>query len=231
MSTDFANKSHDNAVIDSAINPVVTLAIVLLAGGASRRFNGVKLESVLDGGESLLHKSVSSLLTVKNALYAGALSTASNTSSVTVILGANSERLIPLLPEGVTWLVNPNWEQGIGTSVALAALHANALGADALLLSLGDQVALTSVDYLALIQGFISTKQTSAAFYRQKPGVPAIFLAEDFNGLSLLEGDSGAKAILKEHNKNNKLTLIPLNRAAIDIDTQADLSNWLANKE
>ncbi|MBB1270625.1 nucleotidyltransferase family protein [Shewanella sp. SR44-3] len=155
---------------------------------------------------------------------------------LTVILGGHNECLAPLLPQGTAYRLNPDWQQGLSSSIRLAVKHALEHEADALLLALGDQVALDASDYAALLHCFLASVtpnrakggQTTAAFYRQSPGVPAIFLADDFAALNQLSADKGAKAILVERHNRQQLQLLPLERGAIDIDTQIELAQWLA---
>jgi molybdenum cofactor cytidylyltransferase len=231
------------------IKPIRLVPIILAAGG-SRRFNGVKLMSRLNNGKPLLEHSIQQLqlgCEQFQAQQAGEHSNASvnhnvdisrlELSPVTVILGGHHECLAPLLPSGMAYRLNPDWQQGLSSSIRVAVKHAVELDADAILLTLADQVALESHDYAALLalfcgrfsQGAPHRGQTTAAFYRQTPGVPAIFLIDDFTALSQLTADKGAKAILFLHHKQQNLQLLPLERAAIDIDTQTELSLWLAD--
>ena len=62
-----------------------------------------------------------------------------------------------------------------------------------------------------------------AAHYAGTVGVPAIFPREDFAALSALRGDAGARALLKRGSA--RLVRVPLQSAAVDIDTPEDLLN------
>jgi molybdenum cofactor cytidylyltransferase len=228
------------------LNKPITLVPVILAAGGSRRFNGVKLKSRLNNGLSLLEHSIKELqlgCEQFQAQQAGVHSHVSVNAAVAleltpvmVILGGHHECLAPLLLAGTDYQLNSDWQQGLSSSIRVAVKHALELDADALLLTLADQVALESHDYAALLalfcggfsQGAPHSGQTTAAFYRQSPGVPAIFLADDFAALRQLSADKGAKAILVDRQKHQQLRLLPLERGAIDIDTQLALTQWLA---
>ncbi|GIU53577.1 MULTISPECIES: nucleotidyltransferase family protein [Shewanella] len=206
---------------------------VMLAAGQSTRFDGAKLAATVSGPEvkdpdpqaenhSLLTHSLLELTQAAEQIDIG---------KPCVILGGHIDELSPLVPMNTPILINQDWQSGIASSVDMAAKYAQAEKADALLLSLADQVAISHLHYLSLYRLFCLFGQTTAAYYQQNPGVPAIFLAEDFDALQQLTGDSGAKKLLKQHLTNQTLAVFPLEQAAIDIDTKADLSWWLANKE
>ena len=229
------------------------LITVMLAAGQSQRFDGIKLAQCLPvtssdtpsetsgtvsslGESPLLARSVSTVLAGADSVYRtlegcreGNADKAS--ASMTVVLGAHYDVLLPILPAGVTVLDNPDWLSGLSTSLVLAAKHAKQLNASALCITLGDQVALTANDYAALFSTWRETGQRCAARYQGQLGVPAIVLAEDFDELMRLTGDRGAKTLLTSLWQQGRLIAIDMPHAATDIDTRADLASWLANKE
>ena len=172
---------------------------VMLAAGQSARFDGAKLAATVSGpkvndpdpnaeNHSLLTHSLLSLSQAAEQIDIG---------KPCVILGGHIDVLSPLIPINTPILINSDWQSGIASSVAMAAKYAQAEKADALLLTLADQVAISRLHYLSLYRLFCLFGQTTAAYYQQNPGVPAIFRAEDFDALQQLAGDSGAKKILK----------------------------------
>ncbi|MEZ9237485.1 nucleotidyltransferase family protein [Shewanella sp. 10N.286.52.A9] len=215
------------------LSSIPKITTVMLAAGQSSRFDGAKLAALVSGPEvndpdvqaknqSLLAHSLDELTQATEQM---------GMDKPVVMLGGHKDTLLPLLPSNTEYLVNPDWQTGIGSSVAMAAEYAQAQHADALLLSLADQVAITQQHYMSLFRVFCLFGQTTAAYYQQNPGVPAIFLSEDFQQLQQLPGDAGAKKLLLQHLSNQSLAVLPLEQAAIDIDTKADLNWWLANKE
>ncbi|WP_076537114.1 nucleotidyltransferase family protein [Shewanella sp. UCD-KL21] len=198
---------------------------VMLAAGGSTRFNGAKLAATLsadNNSQSLIQQSYAILSKATTELAL---------SPPVLVLGGHKDVLSPLLANDIEILTNQNWQSGLASSVAMAASYAQSQQADALLLTLADQVAISHSDYVSLYGLFCQFGKTTAAYYQQSPGVPAIFLASDFEALQQLEGDSGAKKILTRHLEQQQLTVLPLAQAAIDIDTQTDLKQWLVNKE
>ncbi|WP_227006649.1 nucleotidyltransferase family protein [Shewanella donghaensis] len=198
---------------------------VMLAAGGSRRFDGTKLAAKLGHkthAQSIIQHTFSTLTEATTQL---------DIAPPVVVLGGHKNRLMPLLPKDTLVLENNDWSTGLASSVAMAAYYAHSQHADAMLLTLADQVAISYLHYLSLYRIYCQFGKTTAAYYQQSFGVPAIFLAKDFKALQQLKGDSGAKKILKQHSNNQQLVVFPLEQAAIDIDTKADLSLWLANKE
>ena len=184
--------------------------VVVLAAGASTRFGSPK-QLVRLHGRPLLHLAVSRAVEVAG-------------QAVTVVLGANAADLAPLLrhtPAAV--IVNRDWAEGMGSSVRAGVSRVPAT-ADAVLLMLADQPAVTAEDLRRLVGTWRRQPQCIvAAHYDGITGVPAVFPREDFQALAALRGDAGARALLKRGGE--RLVRVPLQAAAIDIDTPEDLLN------
>ncbi|MGI2139264.1 nucleotidyltransferase family protein [Shewanella baltica] len=221
------------------------LLIVVLAAGESKRFEGVKLAQLIP---SLSATGISEQAIISThverlqQLYCQDLdlerqeTPSLQHASLLIILGAHQPILQPLLAElhsrqPFDILVNPQWQTGLASSVSLAASYVKEQGFDAMLLTLADQVALSVEDYRQLILMWHKTGKEVAAHYLDDLGVPAIFNASTLPLFTHLSGDRGAKSILKQQAQQGALVAITLPRAAIDIDTQADLASWLALKE
>ena len=69
-----------------------------------------------------------------------------------------------------------------------------------------------------------------AASAEGTPGQPVIFAPKYLKQLAKLQGDSGAKSILKAHARD--VALIPLadDRALTDLDTPEDWASWRAER-
>ncbi len=194
------------------------IVTVILAAGASSRFNGRKITAKVQGDQSLLAHSITTLNQV---------TTAAGIQTPAVVLGAHLNDEIMAITSTSHRIINHDWQQGLSSSVKQAAQYAIDHHAEALLLVLADQVAITAQDYTRLVDAYYQNGLSSCAFYRENVGVPAIFLAEDFAALMSIEGDKGAKSILKHHEKNNSLNILTMEQAQFDIDTPADLTRWL----
>jgi molybdenum cofactor cytidylyltransferase len=144
-------------------------------------------------------------------------------NAVTVVLGANARDLTPLLAHSpVSSIVNRQWEEGLGSSirVGLAALPA---ACDAVLILLGDQVAVSLDDLKRLASAWNGEDGVIAAsLYDQHLGVPAIFPRICFSELAQLRGDQGARAILERN--QYRIRRIPMPNAAVDLDTPEQLA-------
>ena len=91
----------------------------------------------------------------------------------------------------------------------------------AVIVSLADQPLIKSKHFDKFIETFSrTTKPIIASFYNETVGVPALFAKDIFPVLLNLEGDKGAKAVLKKHPESVEVFFLP--EAEIDIDTQAD---------
>lgn len=94
-----------------------------------------------------------------------------------------------------------------------------------IMITLADQIALTTDDYIQLInQSRLTPDKLVCAKVGTEIMPPAIFPSHYFSQLLTLIGDKGAKAILFK-NKDN-LTEVILPNAAIDIDSKQDLVDW-----
>jgi molybdenum cofactor cytidylyltransferase len=187
-----------------------TLHVVVLAAGASTRFGSPK-QLVRLNGRPLLHLAVSRAVEVAG-------------QAVTVVLGANAADLAPLLRHTpAALIVNRDWSEGMGSSVRAGIARVPAT-ADAALLMLADQPAVTAEDLRRLVGTWRRQPQCIvAAYYDGVTGVPAIFPREDFTALAALRGDAGARTLLKR--SGERVVRVPLPAAAIDIDTPEDLLN------
>ncbi|MCL1125290.1 nucleotidyltransferase family protein [Shewanella surugensis] len=205
------------------------LIIAMLAAGGSRRFKGTKLAATLKSSQNAI--LLDTYLKLKRA--ADVINAGMNTDinlemevEVVVILGGHRAQLQPLLPESTHWVVNPDWEQGLSTSVRCAAQHAINSQASGLMLTLADQVAISAADYLELIYLWQQDKQTVASEYLEEPGVPAIFNGDDLAVFSRIKGDRGAKPVLMQYKAQGRLSMLSLDCGALDIDTRDDLNRW-----
>lgn len=186
-----------------------SLHILVLAAGASRRLGQPK-QLVKLAGRPALHGVVANAVALAG-------------SAVTVVIGAHASELTRLLAHSsASVVVNRQWEEGMASSIrrGLAALPSTC---DAVLILLGDQVAVTADDLKRLAgawkeqDGVIAT-----ATYDRHVGVPAIFPRMCFSELAELRGDQGARKLLERH--SYWLVRVPMPNAAIDLDTPEDLA-------
>jgi CTP:molybdopterin cytidylyltransferase MocA len=123
----------------------------------------------------------------------------------------------------VAIVVNPNWESGLASSLAvgLSAFLPDDL-CDAVLVTLADQPLLDGAALRRLITAFDDEHRIVASAYDDTIGVPAVFAREHFGDLMRLTGDRGAGSWLRA--RQNEVTRVPLYSAAFDIDRPSDVA-------
>jgi len=187
----------------------MSLHILVLAAGASTRLGQPK-QLVKLGGRPALHRVVSNAVAIAG-------------HSVTVVIGAHARDMTHLLGHSpASVIVNREWEEGMASSIrrGLAALPA---ACDAVMILLGDQVAVTTDDLKRLVSAWKEQDGTIAtATYERHVGVPAIFPRVCFSELAELRGDHGARLVLERN--SYRLVRVPMSNAAIDLDTPEDLA-------
>lgn len=188
------------------------IAAIILAAGSSTRMNGgAQPKQLLEfGGATLLRRAAQTAI-------------AANFNSVTIVLGANAERLrreVEDLPVEIA--LNENWQSGMSSSIKIGlSSFADENAADAAIFTLCDQ-PLVSVELLRrLCEIFACAGKTIAACkYEGTFGVPAVFARAHFAELTNLRGDEGAKKIIKKHIGETIFIRAP--EAALDVDTRRD---------
>jgi molybdenum cofactor cytidylyltransferase len=195
----------------------MSMPAILLAAGASRRLGRPK-QLVRVGDETLLGR------TIRVVGEAGA-------GPILLVLGAHAEIIaagVDLSP--VQTVLNPDWEQGIASSIraGIEALRRCEPEAASAMLLVCDQPRLIAEHLRLLIEVHESAGEPTivASEYTGVTGIPAIFPASQFGNLLALRGDAGAKGMLR----NPECRLIPVHfeGGEVDIDTTSDLDENLA---
>jgi CTP:molybdopterin cytidylyltransferase MocA len=140
---------------------------------------------------------------------------------VAVVLGAHAAEVgaaIADLPIGC--LSNPDWSEGMGSSVRAAAKWADEAALDALMLVLVDQLALSTGHLQALRTASHQGRRIAASAYEGVLGVPAIFPRRHFSALQAVRGDVGARHLLRG---NLPIAAVTWQVGIHDLDRPADL--------
>jgi CTP:molybdopterin cytidylyltransferase MocA len=167
-----------------------------------------------------------------------------NFNKVWVVLGANAKIVRKYLPKQAECIEAQMWQHGLGHSIANAIAQLPE-SATHVCIGLADQAAITTEHCNALIQNAIAhpgciiaaryimqahkPKQVNTAKHMPQLGAPCIFPAVYFTKLAKLTGDKGARSLLRniQLQAPQSIIAVDLPSAAIDIDTQEDLVNFL----
>ncbi|MFV1991092.1 MAG: NTP transferase domain-containing protein, partial [Acidimicrobiales bacterium] len=136
-----------------------------------------------------------------------------------IVVGAES--LFDLIPDELTILENPDWEQGQSGSLAVAVEHARVLKCDAIVVALGDQPGISATAWNALAA---SSQPLATASYSGQPGHPIRLGKQVWDELPS-EGDIGARELLREGKRGVERVLCAGNPD--DVDVVEDLSKWI----
>ncbi len=190
------------------------LAIALLAAGDARRFGGGKLDAELLG-EKIGYRALAPAL----ALRLGRPKIVTGKP----VPGFASEAMAC---GEATLLPNKRAQEGMGTSVALAAMQAAAASASALLLLAADMPLVSTATLLALLEAVGPGRPSAVAYPDGSPGIPACFPPDWFPALAGLSGERGAGALLRDAAQVQLITISP--DELQDIDTPAQLKQLAA---
>lgn len=195
-------------MLSAAPGSNVQLGAILLAAGSSSRLGRAKQLLEIEG-EPLVARQAKCLVQLQPA-------------TVIVVTGAEHEGVSAALENlPVTLVHNPDWAQGMGSSLA-CGIRAMPERVRAALVVLCDQWKLEIGDLESLVSAWeADPKAAVVAQYSGTTGPPAILPRALFDQLSRLRGDTGAKRILKRW--NGSVDMLAMQNAAPDIDVSQDL--------
>jgi molybdenum cofactor cytidylyltransferase len=188
---------------------MVSVSGVLLAAGSSERL-GFPKQLIQIGKEPLIRRTARIALEV---------------FPLTVILGYKSEECRAALAGlDLAILQNPNWQEGVASSIRLGVKKSDEAGAPAVLLIVVDQYRIET----KILQTFAAefngeTDRVIAAAYSGVLGTPVLFGSGWFQELLCLSGDQGARRLIK---RANNLISVPWPDGAMDLDTVSDLQKF-----
>lgn len=150
---------------------------------------------------------------------------------VVVILGGNYEYIEGNVNHsGVQIVYNPDWEEGMSSSIRLGLQHILAENGplDGVILSVCDQPFISAGVFEALIAAArTKEKNIFASAYAGTLGVPVLFSSSYFSELAMLSGKEGAKTLLLKYNAD--LASVLFVNGEIDIDTAEDYDKLMNN--
>ncbi len=178
--------------------------LALLAAGQSRRFgDNDKLTALLRGKMLGLHA-------------AATLARPPFDHRIVIASDENHPCAADWSILGYDIIINERADQGQATSVQCAVEHALASGVTALCLCLADMPYITGRHIETLLQSFevVDRNQIVASSYDGNAMPPAIFPADQFGAIQQLQGDQGARKLLRTAH------LVPAEKdILLDIDT------------
>ena len=183
-----------------------SVSVLILAAGASTRMKG-EIKQLLPWGKHTL---------LEDAIYQAKIVS----KNVYVVLGAYAKKILKTVSMNVEVIQNNNWEMGMGNSISCGLKHiAEIENPEGILIMLADQPLIDATYLREMLKTFDEGKsEIIATAYQSGPGVPAIFDNSILPELLSLQGDIGARKIIKNHLLRTKL--ISPNGKEIDVDTK-----------
>jgi molybdenum cofactor cytidylyltransferase len=181
-----------------------------MAAGGSRRLGAHANKLLLEfRGRPLLQHTIDA-------------ASSSQSMSCTLVVGADASEVLDSVDVRRCAVVkNPNWREGIASSIrAGLAQHQDD---EACIFMVADQpfIGIEDIDRLLddhqAARGAIVALQAGDVW-----GTPMLFPARDFDALSNLRGDSGAKRYAERHRKRLRFVDALFKDAFIDVDTIED---------
>jgi nicotine blue oxidoreductase len=188
------------------------VAGLLLAAGGGRRLGGRPKALLEHRGHPLVEHAVGVLR-------------AAGCTRVHVVLGARAEDVRARAAlDGCVLVDNPDWEQGMGSSLRAGLASLTGTGTRAALVSLVDQPGIGAEAMARVRAGYRDETALVSAAYAGVRGHPVLLGAAHWPGIAATAtGDRGARAYLREHEA--EIALVECGDVArpYDIDTEADL--------
>ncbi len=183
-------------------------AILIAAAGASTRLERPK-QLLKYKNKNLLQYMIDECLAFGDA-------------DIFVALGANGMEIEKLLDlSNCIVLHNPDWERGLGNTIAFGVSQIKREYRE-IILVLGDQVYFTQNNLMDLMKKRkVSDADIIVSRYQDGQGPPVLFDVSLRTKLEALEGDNGAKSIIKSG--NYKIDFVDFHLGNLDVDSREDL--------
>lgn len=188
---------------------------VVLAAGAGSRFLGDRHKLATDvttelGTRPLVEHAI------EHALAAGI-------GPVVVVTGAAPLALPTALAARVTVVANPSWAEGQSSSIAAGIAVASDLGADHVLVGLGDQPGVAPSAWRTVADAPPEWPIVVAS-YDGRRGPHPVRLHRSVWPLLPVSGDDGGRTVMREH--PDLVHEVSCSGTAADIDTLEDVQRW-----
>ncbi|MER6063878.1 nucleotidyltransferase family protein [Streptomyces sp. NPDC051896] len=188
------------------------VAGLLLAAGGGRRLGG-RPKALLEHRGRLLVEHAAGVLR------------AAGCGRIHVVLGARADEVRRRADlSGCVLVDNPDWAEGMGSSLRAGLASLTGTGVRAALVSLVDQPGIGPAAVARVLGAFEDEKSLVSAAYDGTRGHPVLFGAAHWPGIAATAaGDRGAREYLKENAGRIRLVECADVAEPYDIDTEADL--------
>ena len=190
-----------------------SIAVIILAAGRSARLGSPK-QLLSYRGKTLLQHSIDTALE-------------SMASQILVVLGSKKDSIKKEIEQTQIFILeNSSWESGMASSIScgITNLQIIAPETEAVILMVCDQPFVNAKLLNNLITKHKDSKQSIvASSYANTLGTPALFHKSLFVELLALQGESGAKSLIKKYNQ--RVGFVSFDQGSIDIDTRENYRN------
>ncbi|MFF9090864.1 NTP transferase domain-containing protein [Streptomyces sp. NPDC014991] len=195
-------------------DPRTDVAGLLLAAGGGSRLGGRPKALLAHRGRPLVE-------------HAAGVLRAAGCGRIHVVLGARADEVRRRAGlAGCVLVDNPDWAEGMGSSLRAGLASLAGTGVRAALVSLVDQPGIGPAAAARVLGAYEDGTSLAAASYDGVRGHPVLFGAAHWAGIArTATGDRGARAYLKAHEDRIRLVECADVAEPYDIDTEADLGH------
>jgi molybdenum cofactor cytidylyltransferase len=150
----------------------------------------------------------------------------SNISDIIVVTGNEYDEVRKAISQKVEYTHNPDFDKGLSTSLkaGISALHSVC---DGVMVCLGDMPYISQTVYDEIISAFIEG-QIIVPTSHGKIGNPILFSKEFFDDFQTLDGDTGARGLLKKYSEKVIKVEVGTDSILEDIDTPESYQDILS---
>ena len=197
----------------------MNIGVVILAAGESKRM-GVPKQTLPVFGVPMLKYLIHEVLETK-------------AHPVTVVLGANKAKVVPLLENMPIGLIdNQDWQKGMGSSIKMGLVGSYLItkGFDGLIFMTSDMPYVNADFINKMVETAKSNPEKSiiASKYSGTIGVPVLIKKERFEDILDMKPEVGAKQFFQKF--PNEVVEIDFPLGAVDLDTKEDYYNFIQSK-